>query len=129
MKGILLTKFEAEPFYVLKLILIFAFVEEVTYRLFPALIILICLKTFPFLEKEKEELMLLTLLISSAIFGYDHGDYTNMLIQGVSGILFFTFFCRSGGFTSGKLLVSLASVTLLHFSTNALTLGILSLKS
>ena len=113
----LVAGFKTEPYHLILFLLKFACIEELEFRAFPMLIVFASFKFFPYLEKEKDRVIFLALLISSAIFGYMHGDYTNILMQGVSGIFFFVFFLKSGGY-NGKIFIPLIATTLLHFSMN-----------
>lgn len=63
-------------------------------------------------------------LISSAIFGYVHGNIYNILIQGVGGVVFFLFYLRKlyrerlQGKSDLLQLAPLASSALYHLVSN-----------
>lgn len=118
---------ETSPYHTASLLLGLAFIEELFFRLFPTTVVLVCLKKFAFLERRRNEIILISLILSSVVFGYIHGSYINILFQGLSGALYFIFFWKSLGYASGNLFAALASSTLLHFSSNVMTLSILSI--
>ena len=109
--------FKTEPYHVLLFLFNFAFIEELIFRAIPMLLVFVSFIFFPYLEKEKDKVILLVLLISSAMFGHAHGDYTNTVMHGGGGVLFFVFFLKSGGY-NGKIFIPLIATTLLHFSMN-----------
>lgn len=61
--------------------------------------------------------LLPTVLISSVIFGYVHGDISNIFIQGVAGILFSVTFLKCGGM-AGKFLKPTLSGMVFHAVLN-----------
>lgn len=63
-----------------------AFIEELIYRFFPFV--------FAYLTKNKAVFTIVA-IVSSMIFGYSHGGFWNILIQGPAGLALFYIFCRN----------------------------------
>lgn len=62
------------------------FIEELIYRFFPFV--------FAYLTKNKAVFTIVA-IVSSMIFGYSHGGFWNILIQGPAGLALFYIFCRN----------------------------------
>ncbi|MBM3261290.1 CPBP family intramembrane metalloprotease [Candidatus Kaiserbacteria bacterium] len=58
-------------------------------------------------------LIIPSILISSALFGWAHGDWTNLFVQGIDGIIFSVVLLKCGGMHN-KLVKSALSVTMTH---------------
>lgn len=115
-------------YYTLLLLLEGAFIEELICRVLPQFIFLAWVKFLKPAENEKNRFLLLLCIVSSFVFGYAHGDYTNVLSQSVAGAMFFIFFFKCGGRT-GKILIPLMLVTLLHFTSNASSILSITLRN
>lgn len=63
-----------------------AFIEELIYRFFPFV--------FAYLTKNKAVFTIVA-IVSSMIFGYSHGGFWNILIQGPAGLALFYVFYRN----------------------------------
>jgi membrane protease YdiL (CAAX protease family) len=85
--------------------------EEFLYRIIPLAIALRYIKS--------EWFVLMIVLISSLLFGYHHGSYANILIQGIGGLLYSLIFIKySEGGT--KLIYAGTVVILTHLIYNTL---------
>lgn len=63
-----------------------AFIEELIYRFFPFV--------FAYLTKNKAVFTIVA-IVSSMIFGYNHGGFWNIIIQGPAGLALFYVFYRN----------------------------------
>lgn len=69
-----------------------ATIEEIVFRLFPALIWVATVADFT-INKKKEDIILVSIMIiSSILFGWLHGNIYNIVLQGISGFIFFMTF-------------------------------------
>jgi len=69
-----------------------ALCEEMTFRLFPFFLIIIVM-TFRWGANIKMKWTLIpVIIITSIIFGWIHGNYLNILIQGIGGLFYWAFF-------------------------------------
>lgn len=111
-----------------------AFTEECIFRWAPMLILSFILMYLyrskgwskeRFFLTEKYAIFILT-IVSNIVFGWVHGSAWNILLQGVSGVVFMLiylrvfFIRRDKGLRNRWQVVSLAESTLLHTVTNAL---------
>jgi hypothetical protein len=106
--------------------------EEVIFRWGPMIIFFACFWVVVKIAKIDNELMskikeyciVIIVLVSSTIFGIVHGNVFNILVQGVSGLIFFMFYLRAlyRGKFKGKSDVCqirpLISSTLYHMLSN-----------
>lgn len=89
-----------------------ALLEEIVFRFLPVLI------TFIFIRNLDSKFYLFVAIFTSAYFGYIHGGYFNILMQGVSGFVFFTIFMEK--LKENRNVVSgLIESTKLHFMFNS----------
>ena len=100
------------------LIFIGALVEEFVFRFLPLTIAR--LLRLPLVGT------LAVALLSSVWFGYVHGGWFFVPIQGIGGFIYSLAYLKSGGF-HGKLLKPLLSTTLVHWGFNSLLVTILVL--
>lgn len=89
-----------------------ALIEEIIFRFLPVLI------AFIFIRNLDSKIYLLVAISTSAYFGYSHGGYFNILIQGISGFVFFTIFMEKFK-ENGNLVSGLIESTKLHFMFNS----------
>jgi membrane protease YdiL (CAAX protease family) len=89
----------------------FAFVEELAFRAFP-------LSTGFSLGLRVKGLMFIA-IVSSVVFGYLHGGYTHIFIQGISGLIFCIIYLKCGCLEH-KFFKPLFSATLAHASFNGM---------
>lgn len=104
---ILLTNFP------LLLIMAAAF-EELIFRVIPM--------SFA-LSLENDYVVLITVLISSMLFGWTHGGWINVLLQGFGGLTLCLCFLKCGGF-SGNFPKAFLCSTTLHALMNMISLAI-----
>jgi len=71
-----------------------AFLEEVLFRLLPMVLFVILVDVFSFFRDKEYTVLLLIGILSSAFFGYLHGNWVNVFIQGVSGFVYFLFYWK-----------------------------------
>lgn len=100
---------------ILILMLIVGIIEEVIFRLIPFLLLTIKRGFFSI------DFIMACVVIESAVFGYVHGDWSNVAAQGVSGLIFTLVFLKCGGLQR-HYSKALVSSTLTHVLGNYLLL-------
>lgn len=96
-------------------------VEEITYRLIPiTLIFTLTRVVLPYVLPEFLLVLCCSVLVS-AHFGYVHGGPVNILLQGVSGLVFTVMFLKWSGFGRDLVKGLVASMTL-HATVNAVAM-------
>lgn len=120
--------------FLLSLTTMSALLEEILFRWGPMLILSFVLMWLyrsgklsreRFFEVEKYAILILT-IVSGIVFGWVHGNFWNVLIQGVSGTVFMLLYLRAfflrrdQGLRNRWQLVSLAESTMLHTASNLL---------
>jgi membrane protease YdiL (CAAX protease family) len=101
------------------LLVFYAFREEVVFRLLPLTIIASVLINV--IENNKIPVRLFMLLMISVIFGYDHGGFDHLLVQGVSGLVFGIVYMKCGGSNYKNnihVFRGLLCSTFVHYSVN-----------
>lgn len=70
------------------------FVEEVLFRLIPMGLFVFLVGTISFFKNREYILLSLIAIASSVLFGYLHGNWVNIFIQGVTGFVYFLFYWK-----------------------------------
>jgi membrane protease YdiL (CAAX protease family) len=105
-------------------LLLMANSEEMLFRLIPlGVAFLVSKKISP---SDRTQFFILVSILSSWLFGYMHGGYQNILLQGVGGFLYCIQFMKSG-LMRGELLQATCATTVTHFSWNAGIITIVAL--
>lgn len=86
--------------------------EEIVFRLIP-------LKLAWWIGRGNKVALFLTAGLSSIAFGYIHGGWKYVSVQGVGGALYSIIYLKFGGIR-GKALIPLAAVSTLHFGTDTI---------
>lgn len=92
-----------------------AVLEEFVFRALPLVVAVELVRR----KKLSLDVIPFVLVVSSGLFGYLHGNFMNVLIQGVSGFLFGCFFLLLTGFRC-RYLRAYAGAILAHFFFNTL---------
>ena len=108
----------SSPFFLL--LLRFVVDEEIVFRLIPITLVL------PFasfvIKRENSLLKYVFVILSSTIFGYVHGGYDHLLVQGINGVMLCVVYMKCGGlrnFYDYKVYSKgLICVSFVHFVSN-----------
>ena len=101
------------------LLVYYAFREEVVFRLIPLTLVASVLRHA--VSNDNIPTRLTILVIVSLIFGYIHGGYDHLLVQGVSGLTFGIVYMKCGGSnykSNVHIFRGLLCSTLVHYSVN-----------
>lgn len=100
------------PLMVWPILFITVAIEEFTFRLAP---LFAAFSIFG----EKPTPLLISALVASAVFGFLHGNYSNIFVQGASGFLLCLLFLKCGGF-NGNIVKAFTTTSVAHFFFNSL---------
>jgi membrane protease YdiL (CAAX protease family) len=101
------------------LLVYYAFREEVVFRLIPLTLVAAVLRHI--ISNDNIPTRLTILVIISLIFGYIHGGYDHLLVQGVSGLMFGIVYMKCGGSnykSNIHVFRGLLCSTFVHYSVN-----------
>ncbi len=94
-----------------------AFFEEFLFRFSPIFTIQFLLSFFSIKINYKISILFICIIMISIFFGYLHGNYINVFIQGVSGFIYSLIYLKYGGYYLSYQNSSLNSFNALYIST------------